>query len=242
MRTVSFVVSTLTAQHDRITDFHSGANVADCLLVPIYDIAMCWVRLNSPPTRSMSDSVQDRFTTNVYFEDGTFGTVVTGEFNTTDGASINLVYGSYTMKDGTTGNIYGGAASSLTELDTSTMPIPSPWTSSGEGSAIPVTGLGTTASLSVVTTTIPPTTIPASTESSITILDTLTDCHHCPPYNTTISGPMQSEGTRPAITSVISTGVITPTISPNVGVSLFPYSTYCFIGPFIAAFAAQLVI
>lgn len=163
-----------------------------------------------------SDLIQDRFTTNVFFPDGTYGTVVTGEFNTSDGTRINLVYGDYTLGNGTSGNIYGGI-SGARKPDTSTMPMPSPWTSTGEGSAIPATGLGTTASLSTVTTTISATTVAPSTGAPITVIATMTGCNRCPAYNTTIPGPTQPGGTRPASTSVFTTGIITPSIVGSMG-------------------------
>lgn len=97
------------------------------------------------------------------------------------------------------------------------MPIPSQWTSSGEGSAIPATGLGTTASLSTITTTFPATTVAPSTGKSITIIATMTGCNHCPAYNTTIPGPTEPGGIYPASTNIYSTGIITPSIVGSTG-------------------------
>lgn len=178
----------------------------------------------------------------MYFPDGTYGTVVTGDFNTSDGTSINLVYGAYTMKNGTTGNIYSGSVSTSLMPDTSTMPMPTPWTSSGEGSAIPVTGLGTTAIQSIVTTTIPATTILPSTGPSITIVATMTGCNHCPAYNTTIPGPTQSGGTRPAITSTSTTGIITPTIVSSIGTSLHLCTGYILVLSLIVSVAIHYLL
>lgn len=161
--------------------------------------------------------MKDRFTTNVFFPDGTYGTVVTGDFKTGDGASINLVYGDYTLANGTTGNIYDNNSASSLKPVTATMPIPSQWTSKGEGSAIPATGLGTTASLSTVTTTFPATTVAPSTGQPITVDVTVAGCNHCPAYNTVISGPTQPGGTYPASTSIYSTGIITPSIVGSTG-------------------------
>lgn len=145
---------------------------------------------------------------------------MTGEFNTSDGTRINLVYGDYTLVNGTTGNIYNDyPSSSLKPPVTATMLIPSQWTSKGEGSAIPATGLGTTASLSTVTTTFPATTVAPSTGESITIIATMTGCNHCPAYNTTIPGPTEPGGTYPASTSIYSTGIITPSIVGSIGTS-----------------------
>lgn len=151
----------------------------------------------------------------MFFPDGTYGSVVSGVFNTSEGDSVDLVYGDYTMKDGDKGNIYNGAAMSTMKPDTSTLPMPTPWTSSGVGSAIAATSLGTMASLSTGTVTIPATTEPASTDESITIIATMTGCGHCPEWNTTIAGPTQSGGSRPATTSTFTTGIITPTITAN---------------------------
>ncbi|KAK5955210.1 hypothetical protein OHC33_003890 [Knufia fluminis] len=163
---------------------------------PEYKIPMCW----------------DKYTTNVYFPDGTFGNVNNASFNTSAGDTIDMVYGDYTLKDGTKGNIYDDNAMSSMKPDTSTLSLPSPWTSSGVGSAIPATGLGTTASLSIGTTILPATTEAPSTGGSITLIATMTGCGNCPPYNSTIPGPTQPGTTRLASTSVFTTGIITPTM------------------------------
>lgn len=177
-------------------------------------------------TWTIPNCFKDRFTTNVFFPDGTYGTIVTGDFNTSDGTTINLVYGDYVLKNGTKGNIYDGSTSSSARPVTATMPMPSPWTSSGEGSAIPATGLGTTASLSIVTTTIPATTVAPTTDESITIIATMTGCNHCPAYNTTIPGPTQPGGTYPATTTTYSTGIIVPTIVGSTGASVNRNTAY----------------
>ncbi|KAJ9654107.1 hypothetical protein H2198_006787 [Neophaeococcomyces mojaviensis] len=183
------------------------SNIADCLLVPNYLIPMCW----------------DRFTTNVFFPDGTYGAVVTGDFNTSNGDRINLVYGDYTLRDGQKGNIYNSPDVTSMKPETSTLPMPKPWTSSGEGSAIPATGLGTTGSLSTGTVVTPATTQAPSIGESITIVATMTGCNHCPAYNTTIPGPTQSGTTRLSSTSVFTTGIIMPT-PPNQAIP-FPSKT-----------------
>lgn len=93
------------------------------------------------------------------------------------------------------------------------MTMPEQWTSSGQGSAIPATELGTVGSLSVITTVISATTIEPSTADSITIIATMTGCNHCPEYNTTIAGPTQPGTTLDETTSTLTTGIITPTIT-----------------------------
>lgn len=41
----SSAVSGIDTHLSETSDSFSGANVADCLLVPVFDIAMCWVSL-----------------------------------------------------------------------------------------------------------------------------------------------------------------------------------------------------
>jgi len=166
---------------------------------------------------SWANLFQDRFTTNVFFPDGTYGTVVSGNFNTSDGDSINLVYGVYTLKNGQTGNIYNGGIATTIKPNTSTMPMPKPWTSSGEGSAIPATGLGTTGDLSTGTAVISATTQAASTGNSITVVANMTGCNHCPAHSTVIPGLTQPGTTRSATTSTFTTAIITP-MPPNLAV------------------------
>ncbi|KAK5071309.1 hypothetical protein LTR64_007812 [Lithohypha guttulata] len=179
------------------------SNIADCLIVKNYGIQMCW----------------DRYTTNVFFPDGTYGSVVSADFNTSTGDSVNLVYGEYTLGDGQKGNIYQGEAATSMKPDTATMTRPRSWTSSGEGSAIPATELGTSGEMSTMTTVIAATTEAASTGDSITLIATMTDCQNCPAYNTTIAGLTDPGTTRQASTAVITTavlnttGIITPTIT-----------------------------
>lgn len=155
--------------------------------------------------------LKDRFTTNVYFPDGTYGTVVTGIFNKTNGDTINLVYGNYVLANGQTGNIYNGQSASSMRPVTASMPMPKPWTSTGQGSAIPATGLGTTGLLVTQITTIPATTQPATTDDPFTVLASATYCDLCPSYNTTVSGLTQSATTRSAVTSTLTSAIIQPT-------------------------------
>ena len=172
--------------------------------------------------------MQDRFTTNVAFADGTVGTVVTGVFNTSRGDVINLVYGDYVLRDGTRGNIYDGATESSMKSDHNTLSTPMPFTSSGLGSAIPATGLGTMAELTTATTVFPATTEPASTGDSITLIGTMTGCGNCPPYSTTIPGSTEPGTTRSASTTTFISGIITPTMfasdaaSARVGYPVLP--------------------
>lgn len=159
----------------------------------------------------------------MYFPDGTYGAVVSGDFNTSDGAQVNLVYGDYTLKSGQKGNIYGEGPASTSGPDTSTMSKPRPFTSSGQGSAIPATGLGTMGTLSTGTTVVPATTIAATTSDSITLIATMTGCGNCPPWDTTIAGGTQPATTRSASTAIFTTAALVnssiPIITPTMPAS-----------------------
>lgn len=178
---------------------------------PLPCVGLVYVRTAS--TRSTDFLGQDRFTTNVFFPDGAYGTVVTGNFTSADGDRVDLVYGDYTLKNGQKGNIY--TVDNLTSAptpNTTTMAMPTPWTSKGVGSAIPATELGTTAELFTGTTVIAGSTIAASTAPSLTIVPSSIGCDRCNPNSTTIPGVTQAGSTRPASTSVFTTGIITPPI------------------------------
>ncbi|MCJ1440630.1 MAG: hypothetical protein MMC23_001116 [Stictis urceolatum] len=114
-----------------------------CLNLNTFDIPFCY----------------DRFTTNFVLADGTSGTLDSGSLSLINGPQIDLQQGSYTL-DGISGNIYGGAPP-----NPSTLPTPTPYTSSGPDPAIPITDL---AGLVTITTTVPGTTIPATTLSATT--------------------------------------------------------------------------
>ena len=90
------------------------------------------------------------------------------------------------------------------------MSRPRQWTSSGVGSAIPATELGTTGSLSTGVMTVPESVFPATTQPSITMIATMTGCENCPPWNTTIAGPTEAVSTQLASTVVFSTGILAP--------------------------------
>jgi len=77
----------------------------------------------------------------------------------------NLINGNYTLSHGTSGNIYGSPLS-LAKLDTATLPIPTQYTASGSGTAIPATALGQEITY---TTTIPGTTKSPLTVSAVTV-------------------------------------------------------------------------
>ncbi|KAL2214796.1 hypothetical protein M432DRAFT_554792 [Thermoascus aurantiacus ATCC 26904] len=121
-----------------------------CLLLDVDKVPFCF----------------DKFTTNVYFADGWYGSITTGNFTSPSGEIVNLITGDYADKPG---NIY--SADPAAKPNTATMHLPSPWTSKGVGSAIPASELGAPATF---TTTLPgttrhPSTVPAQTVAATTI-------------------------------------------------------------------------
>ncbi|OQV03765.1 hypothetical protein CLAIMM_08768 isoform 1 [Cladophialophora immunda] len=100
------------------------AATTQCLLVLSYNVPLCW----------------DRFTTDYYLPDGSYGSISSGNYTTPNGDYANLITGSYRLANGQTGNIYQG--DTLEEPNTSTLPMPTPWTSKGVGSAIPASEVG----------------------------------------------------------------------------------------------------
>ncbi|OAP63359.1 hypothetical protein AYL99_02586 [Fonsecaea erecta] len=100
------------------------AATTQCLLVLSYNVPVCW----------------DKFTTNYYLPDGSYGSITSGNYTTPNGDYANLITGTYRLANGQTGNIYQG--DTLEEPNTSTLLMPTPWTSKGVGSAIPASDLG----------------------------------------------------------------------------------------------------
>lgn len=116
----------------------------------------------------------DRFTTNYFLPDGSFGTVVGGEYTSGNGDVANLETGEYALVDGQKGNIYSAG---LSAPDTRTLPMPSQFTATGVGSVVPAHALGNEVTRTY-TTTLPAstqlgTTVPASTASSTTTVTIL---------------------------------------------------------------------
>lgn len=84
--------------------------------------------------------LQDRFTTNYYLPDNSYGSITTGLYFTPNRDTVNLILGNYTLSSGDTGNIYSSSPDSKPNL--STLLLPSQFTASGEGTAIPGSELG----------------------------------------------------------------------------------------------------
>ena len=109
----------------------------------------------------------DRFTTNYYLPDGSFGTVVNGAYTSATGDVANLETGEYTLVSGQKGNIYPNSEGP----DTKTLPMPSQFTGTGVGSAVPASSLGNAVTITY-TTTLPgltreAVTLPATTVASV---------------------------------------------------------------------------
>ncbi|KAI9876323.1 MAG: hypothetical protein M1830_006763 [Pleopsidium flavum] len=105
----------------------------------------------------------DKFTTNFFLPDGSYGTITTGNYSSADGSAANLLSGNYTLANGTLGNVYTG--NEAAKPNTATLSMPTPYTSAGVGSAIPASILGgeATYTTTIPGTTVEPTTIPAQT-------------------------------------------------------------------------------
>ncbi|MCJ1417554.1 hypothetical protein MMC32_003898 [Xylographa parallela] len=130
------------------------ANGTDCLVLQGLNVPFCY----------------DRFTTNFYLPDGSYGTIDSGSYTTSDSSSADLLTGQYTLSNGTTGNVYG-SASSPEVPNTSTLTLPTPFTSSGVGSAIPASDLGglATYTVTVPASTVQPTTVPPEVISPVVL-------------------------------------------------------------------------
>ena len=113
-------------------------------------------------------NIQDNYTTNYFFPDGSNGQIVSGNYSTPAGATANLISGDYKLADGTSGNIYSGSQSS-DKPNTATLPIPTQYTAAGSGSAIAATALG---QVVTYTTTIPGSTVLPTTVSAATTVST----------------------------------------------------------------------
>lgn len=109
----------------------------NCVNVQSVNIAMCY----------------DKFTTNFKLADGSYGSLTSGDYTSSDNQQVNLLTGDYAG-----GNIYASAPQD--KPNTSTLSVPPQYTGTGVGAAIPASELG---SVVVYTTTIPGTTFTAPT-------------------------------------------------------------------------------
>ncbi len=215
-----------------------------------------------PLKRDVADTEQDRFTTNYFLPDGSFGSLSNGSYMTPAGDKANLLSGEYELANGEKGNIYDEDPADKPE--TSELPMPTPWTSQGVGSAIPGSELGTTTAKAELTsasamsaqsmtiksssasTSISNSSLVTSTASSIlygTITYSVTATistgggYDFPTANWTVGGPTAT-GTSGASL------VTTLTSSPNVPfISMAAASFICCFAPslLISAIAALAV-
>jgi len=144
--------------------------------------------------------VQDKFTTNYFLPGGAYGQIVSGNY-TTSGGQANLLTGNYTLNDGTSGKI--------AQPNTATLTLPTQYTASGVGSAIPVSALG---EWTTYTTTIPGSTIPATTSPAHVIPASVVSGSTVAPATTEPAMTLAAT-TVPPITSVVTTKVAQATSS-----------------------------
>jgi len=129
-----------------------------CLAITALGLPMCY----------------DKFTTNYFLPDGSYGTVVGGSYTSSGGDKANLETGYYTLANGQTGNIYSNDPAA--KPNTAALPMPSQFTASGVGSAVPISSLGSKIILTYTTTlpgsVVPPVTISPSTISGLVSQET----------------------------------------------------------------------
>ncbi|KAH7385130.1 hypothetical protein BKA64DRAFT_548004, partial [Cadophora sp. MPI-SDFR-AT-0126] len=91
----------------------------------------------------------DKFTTNYFLPDGSYGTVVGGAYTSRNGDIVNLETGEYTLVNGEKGNIYPNGSG---KPDTEMLPMPTQFTETGVGSAVPASSLGREITVTYTTT------------------------------------------------------------------------------------------
>ncbi|TVY18203.1 hypothetical protein LARI1_G003124 [Lachnellula arida] len=195
-----------------------------CLAMPTLALPFCY----------------DKFTTNFFLPDTSFGTLSLGTYTSRLGDFANLQTGDYTLTNGTKGNIYSDSPSA--KPDFSTLVIPTQFTASGVGPVIPASALGGEVTITYVTTlpgsTVPATTIPPSTLSesvgtqtilypetvSITVSGTakqsevaVTSFELSTSPATTIEGTTIKATTLPGVVTTVTTTTKVGTLSSSVG-------------------------
>ena len=158
-------------------------------------------------------NLKDNFTTNYLLPGGSTGQIVSGVFTAPDGSSADLINGNYSLADGSKGNIYGSAGSP-SRPNTATLPIPTQYTASGSGSAIPATALGqeVTYTTTIPGTTIEPSTIPFQTTTVTSIVTGSTIISAVVEAPTTVPGK-----TVAPVTSTFVTKIAGPSATTNDG-------------------------
>ncbi|KAL3421126.1 hypothetical protein PVAG01_07571 [Phlyctema vagabunda] len=145
-------------QSDEVATLLCCIESLDCVLMSNLLIPFCY----------------DKFTTNYHLSDGSYGTIFDASYSSAQGDVANLANGVYTLADGKTGDIFSNVA----PPDTATLAMPSQFQGSGIGGPIPAGALGfqiittitsTIPATTVLATTFTPTTIPATVSTSILI-------------------------------------------------------------------------
>ncbi|KAL6246972.1 hypothetical protein RBB50_006279 [Rhinocladiella similis] len=160
------------------------AATTQCLLVASYHTPCCW----------------DRFTTNFFFADGAYGSITTGSYTTPVGDHANLITGNYELANGQMGNMYQGQ--STAEANTRTLAIPTPWTSTGIGTAIPASIVGSYLSLTSsapmfgmnVTPSVANATTVGASSSTGTVTGVPSQSHEAPPTTNGVSQTHSRDG------------------------------------------------
>ena len=83
---------------------------------------------------------QDKFTTNFFLPDGSYGSIVSGEYMTSDGSRVNVLTGAYILSNGTSGNLYD--QDEAAKPNTAELSLPTPFTGKGVGGPIAASTLG----------------------------------------------------------------------------------------------------
>lgn len=165
----------------------------------------------------------DKFTTNYFLPDGSYGTVVGGAYKSPGGDKANLETGDYTLGNGQTGNIY---PSGVGKPNLATLLIPTQFTASGTGTAIPASALGDQVTVTYTTTlpgttvdpeTIPPSTIPGA-ETAVTEILSLT-------ISTTVSNSLVLSATVTSSVSSYEEAVSTIPGTTIQGTTIEPITT-----------------
>lgn len=159
---------------------------------------------------------KDKFTTNFYLPDGSYGTIVSGNYMASDGSSANLLSGAYTLANGTSGDIYK-SSNSPAKPNTSTLTLPKQFTGSGVGNVIPASALGgvATYTITIPGTTIPATILPAHTISPLIVGTTTIPTATTEP-GTTIPGTTRA-ATTVTVTSFIPLVASSTTTTASTG-------------------------
>ena len=201
----------------------------ECLLLQGAEVPLCYVSTSPFYLLSLAHrSPQDKFTTDYALPNGDYGTVSNGTLVIPAGVLVNLISGDYEVANGQRGNIYSTATSD--KPNTATLPIPTQYTSSGIGSAIPASQLGSSASY----TTSPTVTVTAGTVALSTpfssdislsgpaVTPCSTCCVECGRPSTTVNATMPTtmpsgSGTFPGYATGTGNATVTPPIIIGAG-------------------------